>query len=508
MTARKRFPELDLRLALSCLLLFAVAIAATGVAGADSSANIESSVVKIFVRANPPDLFSPWQKAGTQAYTGSGVIIEGERILTNAHVVDDYVSLEVKRAGMTKRYAAEVTYLGHACDLALLTVSDPRFFDGAEPLPLGRPPRSQMAVDVYGFPIGGETISVTSGIISRVELSMYAHSFSELLAAQIDAAVNPGNSGGPVIEAGQIVGLAMQTLSGGDNVGYMIPAPVIRHFLEDVDDGRFDGFPRLGVAIQPLESDQQRRFLGMEDEESGGLVTRVDFGSPAWGVLQAGDVLLSADGIPIANDLTIEWPEIGRVAVAHAFRSRQIGETTSLTILRAGRRLDTTAVLSKDVKLVPRRSRRPIPTHLVFGGLVFRPLTFEYLELFDEPPADLMNHAITQNLKTPERQQIILLSQVLPNVVNRGYQDYEDLVVASVNGVLPRNLQHLAQLIDAAQGPWLSVRTEDDFILTLDIGEARNAATRILTSYGLQRDRSPDLAAASPPAMTQEGLTP
>ena len=79
-----------------------------------------------------------------------------------------------------------------------------------------------------GFPIGGERLSITEGVVSRIEMFSYAHSQRCLLGVQIDAAINDGNSGGPVLRGGQLAGIAFQALESGENIGYAIPVPVIR----------------------------------------------------------------------------------------------------------------------------------------------------------------------------------------------------------------------------------------------------------------------------------------
>ena len=152
-----------------------------------------------------------------------------------------------------------------------------------------------------------------SGDEYRVELDTYTQSGRSLLSVQIDAAINEGNSGGPVVSDGAVVGIAMQGMDDADNVGYMIPTPVIRHFLEDVADGRYDGFPRLGIDVQDMESDAQRRAARMGPAQTGALITRVDYRGPSYGLLRPRDVLLAIDGRAIANDLTVLWPGIGRV---------------------------------------------------------------------------------------------------------------------------------------------------------------------------------------------------
>ena len=459
-------------------------------------ASIESSVVRVLVYSNPPDFFSPWQKVGTQAFAGSGVIIDGHRILTNAHVVDDAVGVEVKRAGSGEQFEAAVSFVGHDCDLALLTVADEHFFDGARPLALGELPPVNAHVQTYGFPVGGETLSVSSGVISRIEVGTYAHSKERALVAQIDAPINPGSSGGPVVRDSAVVGVAMQMLEQAENVGYMVPAPVVRHFLDDVADGKVDGFPQLGAQLQPLESPALRGSLGLEPRQSGGLVTRVVFGSPAHGVLERGDVVVSIGGYPVAGDLTVAMPGVGRVALDAVVGAQQVGSKLALSILRNGEPREVEVLLADSVSLVPGRRVGEEPEYFLFGGAVFQPLTSEYFELYEELPPKLAAYADSKGVVTAERRQVVILSAVLPDPVARGYLDWESVVVRSVDGTVPRDLAHLAELVDRASGKFLRIETEDGFVMILDVQAARDAAPRILAKYGIARDRSANLRAA------------
>ena len=127
------------------------------------------------------------------------------------------------------RYAARVSFVDAQADLALLEVEDASFFASVRPLTLGETPPVQTAVQAYGFPVGGDTVSVTSGIISRIEIGNYAHSMEALMMAQIDAALNPGNSGGPVLGLdGTVVGIATMIGVGKQSEGYAVPVETIR----------------------------------------------------------------------------------------------------------------------------------------------------------------------------------------------------------------------------------------------------------------------------------------
>lgn len=477
----------DTRLAVAAFAVLAC-LSEAPAAQADG-ASIATSVVQLSVYADPPDLATPWQTEGTDLYYGSGVIMEGQRILTNAHVVESAVGIEVKRADGSERFPAKVVFISHDADLALVEVEDPRFFQGAPAVPIGKMPTLQQKVVVYGFPIGGVTLSITSGIVSRVELDTYTQSGRTLLSVQIDAAINEGNSGGPVVSDGAVAGIAMQGMDEADNVGYMIPSPVIRHFLEDVSDGRYDGFPRLGFTAQDMESSAQRSAAGMSSSQTGGLVTRIDYGGPAYGVLRPRDVLLAIDGRPIANDLTVFWPGIGRVDYEAVHQSKQIGDTVTVTVLRGGKKLKKEIALKRHTPLVPGRRTTEWPRYFQFAGLVFQPLSMDLLEDPDDVYYDSLSYAEVNNSVTKARREIILLTQVLPHTVNRGYQEWGGETIRLVNGIVPRDLKHLASIIDSAKGPWLRVVTGDGYVITMDLAAAHQASREILLDYGIADDR-------------------
>ena len=288
---------------------------------------------------------------------------------------------------------------------------------------------------------------------------------------------------------GAVVGIAMQGMDEADNVGYMIPSPVIRHFLEDVSDGRYDGFPRLGIDVQDMQSDAQRRAARMAPSMTGALVTRVDYGGPSYGVLRPRDVLLSVDGRAIANDLTVSWPGVGRVDYELSCQSKQVGDTISATILRDGNEMKKTIKLTPHQPLVPGRRTTEWPRYLQFAGLLFQPLSEDLIDEPDSVYPDSLSYALVNNLVTKERREVILLGQVLPHTVNRGYQDWGGETVRLVNGVIPRDLKHLASIIDQAQGKWLRIVTGDGWVLTLDLEAARRANGQILAQYGISEDR-------------------
>jgi len=194
-----------------------------------------SSVVKLFVKKVHASQTGPWKMSSVLSSTGSGFIISPNRILTNAHVVHRGQSILCRPQSGSKKYECEIEMISLPLDLAVLRVSDASFFDGKVPLSLvqtgyGHLPHLDDNVTAVGFPTGGDQISVTRGVVSRI-----THS-SSLLRIQIDAAINSGNSGGPVFNsAGKVVGVATSVLKGASNIGYIIPAMLVHLFFEGVE---------------------------------------------------------------------------------------------------------------------------------------------------------------------------------------------------------------------------------------------------------------------------------
>ena len=217
--------------------------------------------IKIFSNAVAADYLRPWQKCDGEACTGSGFAIEGQHILTNSHVVRDQQLLQVQRPDRPGKWFARLLIEGIQCDLALLAVDDASFWDDLPLQPCTDDiPGLQSIVTAVGYPVGGDNLCVTRGVVSRIDLVDYTFleqvSGERLLVLQIDAAINAGNSGGPVFGAsGGVVGVAFAGLDEADNIGYVIPMPVIKLFLSAFEErGAFGQLPSLGVTFQPTEN--------------------------------------------------------------------------------------------------------------------------------------------------------------------------------------------------------------------------------------------------------------
>lgn len=467
---------------------------------------VREAIVKVFTVHNVPDYYNPWNMRGTTSSTGSGSIISGNRILTNGHVVRDETFVQVRRFGEARRYQARVLYVSHQADLAILTVDDPTFFYGVEPLEFGVLPETQDEVNVYGFPMGGDTLSITKGVVSRIEHQTYAHSSVNLLAVQIDAAINPGNSGGPAIVDDRIVGVAMQGIPQADNIGFIVPVPVIQHFLADIASGERNGIPGLGVQTQRLENPDMRRRHGMQDDESGVLLISVIYGSAADGILEAGDVLLEIEGEAIADDGTVEFRPQERTSLSYFVQRRQVGEEIQLKILRDEERKEVTVGLAHPMErdwLVPMEVYDVLPTYYIYGGIVFVPLNRNLLRMwgsnwFNTAPREFVIF-LNQNFVTEERDEVVVALKVLAADLNQGFHNESHWIIESVDETPIRNLRHLIDIVESGEGnEFVEFRGWGGQMMVLDRDRAAAEHPQILATYRIPQDRSDDLLDTAP----------
>lgn len=453
------------------------------------------SVVKIYATIQREDYASPWQAGRAMQATGTGFIIAKRRILTNAHVVSDAKFLQVQKDRDARRFDAKIAFLGHDCDLAILRVDDTSFFENTSPMKLSASlPKLNDEVMVMGYPLGGDRLSVTRGVVSRIDYSTYAHSgVDQHLVLQVDAAINPGNSGGPIIYRGKAVALAFQGIAWAENIGYGIPVPVIRRFLDDVEDGSYDGYPELGVGFLDTRNTALRKHLKLPSDDGGIAVFYVDpFGS-AEGHVLPGDVILTIDGYPIANDGTVNF-DGNTVIFAELLERKQCGDSVTLAIWRDGVEQTIAVPLIKpNDPFLFRNCYGERPEYYVYGGLVFAPLGREYLRTMDRARIDSQAQQLiyySEYAKVDRlyegRDEFVVLIRVLPAAVNTYAGGFQDGIVAEINGMAITNLADVKKAMATPCDGFQIIKFEGmDDLLVMDAAAADAENPEILRSYGI-----------------------
>lgn len=435
--------------------------------------------------------------------TASGFVIppiEQRRILTNAHAVTNAVMVMLRKHGNAKKFNAKILAVGHECDIAMLTVEDDEFWEGVEALEIDGLPPMQESVTVVGFPTGGDNVCVTKGVVSRLDRQQYSHGRTSLLAVQIDAAINSGNSGGPVLLGDKVVGIAFQCLTSGENIGYIIPVPVISHFLQDLErhGGKYTGFCQMGAYWQALENTDMKAFLNMPKGLTGVYVTKLEPLSHASKVLKAGDVITHFNGVPIADDATFLFQQAVRIDFRHLVSMNFHGDTCKVMVWRDQQHLQLEIRLVVPDQLVPVHSHDVRPSYYIYAGLVFTPLTAAYLksqygaDWQCKAPIKLCEKSLAGQMEH-EGQEIVVLSKVMAHDLNAGYQDLCNIQVLRVNGKRVHNLAHLAQTIAACQDAFIRLDLEWSKVVIINNTKARAVGKDILLQNAVPAAFSPGL---------------
>jgi len=453
----------------------------------------KQAIVKIYNVAKKPNYLSPWSSS-MQSSSGSGSIIEGGYILTNAHVVANQAFLEVQRYGERKRYIAKVFAVSHQADLALLKVEDQAFSAGVIPLTFGTLPEMEQKIVVYGYPMGGATLSATIGVVSRVEHHVYAHSGETFLAVQVDAAVNPGNSGGPALSDGKIVGVVMQVITKSQNIGYIVPVSMVEHFIEDMKDGKYDGFAELGIGTQKLENPAMRRYYGLDDSVSGKLIDKIVYKSSMKSVLKEGDILTAIDGHNIENDGTVAFRNHEFTDYNYYVDQHQLGEEIELDIIRERKAMKVKGILKNradDVFLVKTTQYDTMPTYYIYGGYVFSPLTRNLIRSTSRNR--LKMSCLASKWQETEQDEVVVLLKVLASDISRGDNNFGMWAIDTVNGKPFKNFKEFYTIMEESKEKFLVLEDKDGVKVIIDREEALKKQPELLKKYNIEYDRSEDL---------------
>ncbi len=455
---------------------------------------IRKSLARISTTSQEPNYRIPWLPGSQGGGSGTGWVVSPDRLMTNAHVVSNAKFLSVEKDGDPKKYIARVEHIAHDCDLALLSVEDASFFKGTKPLNIGPVPELESTVTVFGYPIGGERLSVTRGVVSRIDFNTYTHSTMDShLTIQIDAAINPGNSGGPVVQDGYVVGVAFQGYSGdvAQNVGYMIPTPVIRHFLDDIQDGKYDRYVDLSIGTFPILNPAQRKALGLANDDRGVMVSNVLAAGSAAAKLKVGDVIVSIDGRPVASDGMVEI-EGERVLMAEVAERKFVGDSVKLEIIRDKKPQNVEVKFESAFPFTIQANQYEAhPQYVLFGGLLFQPLTRNLTNAyrFQNTRVDYyFDYFVTREIYK-RHPEVVVLSSILNDPINTYFGEFRESIVETVNGKEIRTLRDLAVAFNELKDFYVIEFVGAGRPLVLERAAVEAARDRIKKRYNVSQEQ-------------------
>lgn len=467
--------------------------------------HLEKSVVKVFSTLRGPDPFKPWGKASPQEVTGSGVVIEGRRILTNAHVVEYASQVQIQTGQEGDKVSATVVAISRGMDLAVLKLDDEKFFDThAAVLRSNKLPEVTDAVFAYGYPTGGNSLSITKGIVSRIEFVDYDGSTGGL-RIQIDAAINPGNSGGPVIAGEKMIGLAFSGLMNAQNIGYIIPNEEIEIFLKDIVDQKYDGKPSLLDVTQTLENPTVREYLKLDKNTEGCIVHKPYEGAGDAG-LKEWDVITHIGDTPIDNQCMVKLKPSVRVMFKYKVQQFASNGKVALGIIRSGKPMQIQAPVFTARPHLIGDLQGGYPSYFIFGPIVFSRATVEYLSFLSNNAPALNGYAYNASplvtlrgeMPTKEREELVVVSSpFFPHKLVTGYSNRFGSVIYSINGIPVKSLKHLVSLLRDMQDELIVIHYDQRYGETMVLPrKAMLAATEdVLSDNGIRSQGSADMMA-------------
>ncbi len=449
-------------------------------------------VVKVEVDSLSQNYEMPWQTSGYSRGIGTAFLIGKKLFMTNAHVVSNAERIYISQYSDSRKIRAKVKYIAHDADLALLEIEDFKAFEGLPYLEFSKVlPQLEDEVRAIGYPVGGNRLSVTRGIVSRIDFIPYSHpKVVAHLAIQIDAAINPGNSGGPVMMGNKVIGVAFQGLNNANSTGYVIPTSVIERFLEDIKDGHYDSYVDMGADLYPIINPTMRTSLGLPDDEKGVLVGMVSKGGSSDGVLEAGDVILSVDNHDVDSSGMISL-DGQNVSMNELIERRFAGDRLNIELIRKGKKKQVRVELkpSGAVQILAEEYDKQ-PRYVVYGGLLFQPLQRNVLIAHKIPGSEIILDYRTFKDRggIQENDDVVLITHTLDDEINARLPMLSgNRVVEKVNGVKVKGLSHLYELLyggEVSDDPYVVIEMKGKIRpLVFDRRAVETANKRIANEY-------------------------
>ena len=391
-------------------------------------------------------------------------------------------------------------------DLAVLQLDDASFFDTHPPVArASKLPQIKDPVLAYGFPTGGSSLSITKGIVSRIEFASYNYPVSGL-RIQIDAAINPGNSGGPAIAGDKMIGLAFSRLGGdSQNIGYIIPNEEVDLFLKDIAGGHYVGKASMHDDLQTLENPALREYLKLDKGVEGMVVHRPDK-SDADYPLKEWDVITHIGSTPIDNQGMVKIDKDLRVHFSYMIQKLVKDGKLPLTVVRAGKPLKVELPVLGEYPTLVSDLHGEYPSYFVYGPMVFSRATRQFLSAFENNAGLLRvlgyvkSPLVTRSFDPPSddlQELVIISSPFFPHKLANGYSNPAGSVVYSVNGTPVKSLQHLVALLRDLKDPFVTLEFSSKGGEGLVFSRTALAAATddILTDNGVRAQGSPDMLA-------------
>jgi len=435
---------------------------------------IKDSVLQVFVQIAEFNWVQPYQTPMQKMATGTGFFIDDQgHFITNAHVVNQAKAVTVQIPSLGKeQLEADIISVCFDRDIALLKLKDSDFervmhvLGKINFLPIGDSDQLYRADQIMyqGFPLGQQGLKSTVGVVSGRE-NMGGRQY-----IQIDAATNPGCSGGPALNLnGEVVGVLNSGIIGAQNVGYIIPAKELKVVLHDL--------------YHSHNSLVRRPFLGVSYNSSGPVLTnflgnKIDGGIYVVAVfkdsvletagVKPGDMIYSINGhkIDYYGEISVPWAE-DKISLTEYASYLLIEQPIDLVVYRNGERLAFNFKFQQS-KLPPIRFMYPDFEKIdyeVIGGFVVMELTLNHVAIMQQAVDDVIR------FKNPKNQSKskLLITHIFPASLAQRSRVFEPgNIIKSINEERVSTLADFRKaLYKSVETGVLTVRTKQDVFAVL-----------------------------------------
>ena len=465
------------------------------VSGSVSAAE-KLSLIRVNVTTQSWDFPRPWGKRQPFTRRAIGTVMPGGRVLVTAELVANLTYLELETTEGGRKVPATVEAVDYEANLAVLKTDAADFLAGVPGLEVAESDIGDV-LTVWQLENNGRLLE-TNGPLTTAEIGAYPVDGSFLIYRMtVRLQGREGSFTLPVVHEGKLTGVLMGYDAQTNNAN-IIPAPVIRHFLKDIEGGKYAGFPRIGYAYSPTRDPALRRFANIPADVTGGVyITDVLKGGPAATAgLQKGDVLFAVDDSPVDQDGDYPDEAYGQIPVAHLFNTHHfVGDKVKLHIVREGERKTLDATLAhrppssyvSDPYIIDQR-----PRFVIVGGLILQELSRQYLKDFGPdwlrraPERLVYFDRVQDELFKDGPRKLVFLSRVLPTSATVGYEDLTSLLVKKINGVELQTLDDVPKALEKPENGFHKIEFEEDpKTIYLDAAEIQKTERTVQMQYRL-----------------------
>ncbi len=468
---------------------------------------IETQVLRVFTTKNSGYYHKPWKSPDFTNVKGSAFFFQDPKIfpgqkgliLTNAHAVSMAQSIKVSNGREKKRYEVKPLVICNSADFAVLQMEEKEFKTYEErngrviPLDLGDSDKLRIGDKVlgWGYPLGGERLSKSEqGEISRIEVSRYVYSQDQWLMIQASLQQNRGNSGGPVLMNGKVVGIAFQGMQTSDRINYFIPINVVKHLTTLLPKEAL--IPQWNWLIQHLFP-RLKDYYNLDADQGGVLLAySVPGGGPYQFGLRANDILVEIDGHEIDNFGEIFFEPLGqKVFFGEILNRKKIGDPLTFTVIRDGKKQEVKGNVPPGLsRLVPRIFTKA--NYFIYGGIGFVELTLNCIDNLGKSGETFRAQYADEFPKQPH-QKIVIVSEIFPEY---GLVDTAPFLkrVEKIDGEEVLNIAHLYDTLQAAakQGKKrVLLQIHRDIQLPVDMEKSAELDRVVQEKYGILYMKTP-----------------